>query len=214
MSFDPNLPLNDEFIIDTPAAVRQNFTAIVMGDSSFSPLSINYGNTTGSIVGEPQATSTTAKTYLKEDPFGNLNLFTALPNAAMGGFLTTLFPPLALGGTISTGSLTLYYTYLPGGLMIAFGWAIGVRTGSTLTLSNFSQVFSLTGTLLRTSSPSNAYPLNFVSTSSSGNNPPNTFKVIIQTSSATELWRFSVIVLGLPTSDFLKAAFANSTPVK
>lgn len=214
MSFDINLPRDNDFIIEVPAQIRQNFMAIAEGDSSFSPLSMNCGNSTGSLLGEPQASPTTAKVYLKEDAFGNLNLFAALPQAKVGGFPITLFPPVVGAASISSGSLPLYYSYLPGGIMIAFGTAIGVRTGSTLTFSDFSQVLSLQGTLLRTGSPSNAYPLNFVRTERPSYNPRTTFKVVIQTSTSTELWGFGVTVLGFPTSEFLKSAFANITPGK
>lgn len=211
MSFNPNLPADDSYITSVARMLRNNFNAIVSGDTSFSPSVYNF-----SVLPEgedPQATASQAKKFLKKDVYGNLNFFTSLPNAQSGAFAETLMPPFQQSVGVVSGALTLTYTSLLGSYLIGFGIGTGFKNGIILSLTAFEEVICITGNRIAGEGEiyNNTHGVTFtpVGPSSATQKPSkNSFHISIGGSSNP--WNCSLIVIGIPDSKFLAQAFANT----
>lgn len=214
MTFNPNLPTDDTFITSVASILRSNFTAMSQGDTSFSPLVWNCSSIENNP--DPQSTSTISRTFLKKDSYGNLNLFISLPNSQSGAFSQTLMPPCSSSVPITSGSLTLNYSFLPGGWLIGFGTAMSVTNNAIFPFTAFSLVSSLTATPITqqydanknfpavTMTPVSSYVIN------GGNynaDPKNTYKITLSNSKGVAY--VSIIVIGVPSQKFLSEAFSN-----
>lgn len=216
MTFNPNLPTDDTFITSVASILRSNFTAMSQGDTSFSPLVWNCSSIENNP--DPQATSTISRTFLKKDSYGNLNLFISLPNSESGAFSQTLMPPCSGSVSLSAGSLTLNYSFLPGGWLIGFGTATGISNATIFPFTAFNQVSSITATPVSpsfdfnynkifpgvTMIPISSYVINGIPTTATF---PNTYKIAL--SNNKSVLSVNIIVIGIPSAQFLSEAFSN-----
>lgn len=215
MSFNPNLPADDTYISSVASILRTNFNAIAQGSTSFAPLCLNL--TSIDNAEEPQATDTQSRTFLKKDNYGNLNIFTALPNAQSGAFAQTLLPPVSLPVTLQNGTLNLQYTSLLGGFLLAFGQGINFLKDTILHLDAFTSVSCILASRINfsdqpilsssaiTFTPVSKYT---VDGKEQTTNPANTFMAYI--SGAVNFWNCSLLVIGIPDPKFLEKAFSTS----
>lgn len=215
MSFNPNLPADDTYISSVASILRTNFNAIAQGSTSFSPLCWNL--TSIDNAEEPQATDTQSRTFLKKDNYGNLNIFTALPNAQSGAFAQTLLPPVSFPVTLQKGTLTLQYTSLLGGFLLAFGQGINFIGNTLLHLEAFTSVSCILASRRSlTDDPTFSHqaiiftPVSkyTVDGKEKEANPENTFMASVSTSIV--LWNCHLLVIGIPDPKFLEKAFSTS----
>lgn len=216
MTFNPNLPTDDTFISSVASILRSNFTAMSQGDTSFSPLVWNCTSIENNP--DPQATSNISRTFLKKDSYGNLNLFISLPNSESGAFSQTLMPPCSGSVSLSAGSLTLNYSFLAGGWLIGFGTATGISSATIFPFNAFKQVSSITATPVSpsfdfnynkifpavTMIPVSSYVINGTQTTATF---PNTYKIAL--SNNKSIISVNIIVIGIPSAQFLSEAFSN-----
>lgn len=211
MSFDPNQPLDDIYIVDLPYAIRNNFIGIQQGSDSFSMNSCNFSSIGENSLPEPEATATIGKVYMKEDQYGNQNLFASLPPLGTPSYPLTLFPPqqVKLIGS-RNDSLELFCTFLPGGMMMAFGSGQIVNQ-QVFAFTPFAEVLSIVGSGLREVNTLNegAFGVVFVPIKTSEYNPKNSFQITINRDD-TKSRGVSLVLLGFPSADFLKSSGSST----
>lgn len=212
MTFDPNQPLDDVYIVDLPSSIRNNFIGIQQGSDSFAMTSCNLSSLETS-TSSPEATSSVGKIYMKEDVYGNQNLFVSLPPENSPSYSITSFPPTTVTVTGTKNStFTLNCSFLAGGIMVACG--IGeIINQQIFSFDIFAQVYSITGNGIRAVNDVNlgAYGVVFVPMRTSTYNPVNTFTITINKND-TKLRGLSLLIFGKPSSSFLAQAY--QTPSK
>lgn len=133
MAWDATQPANGIKIRNGPSSIRNNFIAIVTGDTTFTPESVNFSNRTplGSS-NDPSTLSNSYRVFCKEDANSNAELF-GVDDSGKISQLTSRRSSLA-----STG-----YSMIAPGLMMQWGSESISGTGTNTTIT-FPVAFSNT----------------------------------------------------------------------
>lgn len=143
MSFNPNKPGDNDYVIDLCQDIRNNFNTIQKGDKSFSQDSVNFTNRTQKSLSDPENNGD-LQLFSKEDNQGTVQLYVSDSQGNISQLTTkpVYINPVPLSRPKAVLSL-------PGGLIMEIGVVSNYFQTEWLTFPNFSSIIHIQLTTIR-----------------------------------------------------------------